>query len=199
MDYLILIDALHPVPWEVYTSLELKEVSGILLEVQAAEHLGAMLEKARDEGIEIKALSGFRSISYQQGLWERAVARAEAGGMTQPEAVALVSETLAKPRHSEHNCGLAADLCTPAADDTEENFCTTSQGKWLAGNAAEYGFILRYPRMKEHLTGIAYEPWHYRYVGSEAAELIKSSGLCLEEFLHFYSDDFYTARWTDTR
>lgn len=191
MDYLILIDRIEPVPEGLADSLHLKSAGGVLLEEQAAEALGRMLRAAESEGVKIKALSGYRSFEYQAELFRRLVREAEAGGLTHEEAAAEVSRTLAEPGHSEHNCGLAVDLCTPGADDTEDGFYLTPQGRWLCRNAHSYGFILRYPRMKEHLTGYSYEPWHYRYVGAEAASLMKQSGLCLEEFLHFYSDSYY--------
>lgn len=82
------------------------------------------------------------------------------------------------------------DFGTENAEDVESSFQKTAQGKWLSHNASDFGFILRYPRLKEQITGISFEPWHYRYVGYEAARLIKDNGLCLEEFLHFYSEKY---------
>lgn len=189
MDYLILIDALNPVPAE---PVQLSEVCGVRLEHQAAEQLKQMLSSAEREGVRIKALSGYRSPEYQQRLWEAEVEKHHLSGLPLPEAERLTARTLARPGHSEHNCGLAVDLCTPDAEDTQDDFFLTPQSRWLCRSAHRYGFILRYPRMKEHLTGIAYEPWHYRYVGAEAASIIRENGLCLEEFLHFYSDFFFS-------
>ena len=161
-----------------------------MLERQAAAALRAMLETAKREGVIIKALSGYRSREYQQRLWQQETEKLHSGGLSLAEAERVTARTLARPGHSEHNCGLAVDLCTPKADDTEDGFFLTPQSRWLGKSAHKFGFILRYPRMKEHLTGISYEPWHYRYVGAEAAAIITENGLCLEEFLHFYSDEF---------
>lgn len=190
MDYLMLVDRLNPVPEEVIQNLRFGEAGGVRLERQAASSLDKLLRAAENEGIVIKALSGFRSIEYQQELWDKSISALAARGLSHEEAEEEVSRTLARPGHSEHNCGLAVDLCTPFANDTEEDFYLSPQARWLCRRASSYGFILRYPRMKEHITGIDYEPWHYRYVGAEAALLIRQSGLCLEEFLHFYSDEF---------
>ena len=72
----------------------------------------------------------------------------------------------------------------------ERKYIGSRQSVWLERCAHRYGFILRYPRLKEHITGFAFEPWHYRYVGSESADIIKKSGICLEEFLNFYQDKY---------
>ena len=190
MDYLMLIDRFYPIPGEVLSGLRFGEAGGVIMEEQAARQLGLMLSKAREDGVAIKALSGYRSPEYQEKLRREDTARRIAEGLSPEEAAAQTDRYLARPLCSEHNSGLAVDLCTPSADDTEDDFFLTPQAKWLCRNAHRFGFILRYPRMKEHITGIAYEPWHYRYVGTEAALLIHQSGLCLEEFLHFYADEF---------
>ena len=77
-----------------------------------------------------------------------------------------------------------------ADNDVSDDFYKTPESRWLCANAADFGFILRYPRLKEQMTGIDFEPWHYRYVGVEAARIIAAGGLCLEEFLHFYSEKY---------
>lgn len=89
---------------------------------------------------------------------------------------------VAVPGTSEHCLGYAADLCS-----LEENFENSDQFAWLQKHCAEYGFILRYPKDKVDITKISYEPWHYRYVGSNHAQIIMSQGLCLEEYLEQYS------------
>ncbi|WP_294470176.1 M15 family metallopeptidase [uncultured Ruminococcus sp.] len=192
MNYLILVNKFEPLPAGFADSIKLKEVCGRFFESQTAECLEQMLSAASSDGIGIGVLSGYRSEDYQQMLWEKEVSREMGKGRSYEEAKAFVGKTLALPGCSEHSTGLAADLCTPSADDVEPLFHKTPQGKWLCCHAHEYGFILRYPRLKEHITGIDHEPWHYRYVGQEAARLITESGICLEEFLHFYSDKYTT-------
>ena len=85
------------------------------------------------------------------------------------------------PGYSEHNCGLAADLNSPEHTTLDTGFADTAAFRWLCENAEQYGFILRYPKEAESVTGITYEPWHWRYVGAENAALLNQSGLCLED------------------
>lgn len=188
MDYLMLVDSFNAVPDNMDT--EFGELQGKLIEKQACEQCRLMLEKAKEDNVHIKIISGYRTAEYQQMLWNISVKEAVCQGMPRSEAEKFVSRSLAFPGHSEHNTGLAIDFGTADADDVEDDFYKTKQGKWLCKYAHKYGFILRYPRLKEHITGICYEPWHYRYVGTEAAGLIRQSGLCLEEFLHFYSEKY---------
>lgn len=190
MDYLILVNRFEPLCENYAEKIQFIEVGGKLFEKQAGEYLRKMLDSAQSEGVNIKVISGYRSADYQQLLWEQSINNEMRMGLDYREAVKKVGATLALPNSSEHGTGLAADLGTENADDVEEDFHRTAQGKWLVNNAAKFGFILRYPKLKEHITGIDYEPWHYRYVGCEAAKLISEGGICLEEFLHFYSDKF---------
>lgn len=190
MDYLLLIDKFNPLPKGFDKRITLINIQDKQLEAQACKQCKMLLEKAEQDGITIKIISAYRSTEYQQGLWDTSVKELMQGGCTKVEAEREVAKTLAYPGHSEHNAGLAVDFGTESADDVEDDFYRSVQGKWLCKNAQRFGFVLRYPRMKEHITGISYEPWHYRYVGTEAAEFMKNSGLCLEEFLHFYSEDY---------
>ncbi len=190
MDALILVNKFEPLPACYADSLILTEAGGKFMEKQAAEQLERLLKAAQADGIFISVISGYRSDDYQQMLWEKEISLEMGRGLGYKDAVAKVGRTLALPGCSEHSTGLAADLGTKDAEDVQPDFGRTTAGKWLTVNACHYGFILRYPPMKEHLTGISYEPWHYRYVGREAAELITESGICLEEFLHFYSDKY---------
>ena len=86
------------------------------------------------------------------------------------------------PGHSEHATGLAIDIVSATHSDLDESQAETEESKWLAEHCAEYGFILRYPPEKYEITGIIYEPWHYRYVGTEIAQEIMSEGITLEEY-----------------
>ena len=142
------------------------------------------------DGIKLKIISAYRSFEYQQMLWEREVSHEMWGGLSYEKAVEKVGRTLALPGSSEHNTGLAVDLGREGDNDVSEDFYKTPESRWLCANAADFGFILRYPRLKEQMTGIDFEPWHYRYVGVEAARIIAAGGLCLEEFLHFYSEKY---------
>lgn len=188
MNYLILVDRFNSVPYGM--DIDLEEFQGKMLEKQTCEQCKIMLKKAEKEGVKIKIISAYRTPEYQQMLWNISVSKKLSEGYSIEAAEKEVGKTLALPEHSEHNTGLAVDFGTEFADDVEDDFYRSKQGRWLCKNAADFGFILRYPRLKEHFTGISYEPWHYRYVGSEAARIIKDSGICFEEFLHFYSEKY---------
>ena len=93
------------------------------------------------------------------------------------------------PGASEHQIGLALDIVCSTYMSLDEGFGDTEAGKWLAENSCRFGFILRYPKGKEYITGIEYEPWHFRYVGVKAAEVITKQGITLEEFWEEYLDN----------
>jgi LAS superfamily LD-carboxypeptidase LdcB len=114
-------------------------------------------------------ISGFRSYSTQNTLYNKYVAR---------DGKAEADRYSARPGHSEHQTGLAFDL-----NSLDQSFENTKEGKWLAENCWKYGFIIRYPKGKESVTGYMFEPWHVRYLGKEVAKKVYESGKCLEEYL----------------
>lgn len=136
---------------------------------KAKDAFDKMQAAAYSEGLNIYISSGFRSYEYQSGLYERYAAR---------DGYAEADRYSARPGHSEHQTGLAFDLNT-----IDDSFADTEEGKWVAEHCAEYGFIIRYPKDKESITGFIYEPWHIRYLGEEIAKDVYTSGLCLEEYL----------------
>lgn len=141
----------------------------------ANKAMWAMLSDAKRAGVTITGISSYRSYSYQAGLYSRYKSK-----YGQREA----DRFSARPGHSEHQTGLAFDFGgTNKSYWLEESFDRTVEGKWLAANAHKYGYILRYPKGKESVTGYMYEPWHYRYVGTDNATKIKESGKILEEYL----------------
>lgn len=139
----------------------------------------AMAAEAKKQGVQLTAFSTFRSYTRQKELYTSYVNK---HGATEANRFS------AKPGHSEHQTGLAFDF--GGSDQSKwltESFAATKEGKWLAENAHDYGFILRYPKGKEKVTGYMYEPWHYRYLGSELAGKVKNSGKTLEEYLKISS------------
>jgi D-alanyl-D-alanine carboxypeptidase len=104
-------------------------------------------------------------------------------GYSRAEAVNFAAQSIQPPGCSEHNSGLAIDITRPGVWDTREDFDTTKEFAWLQAHAHEYGFILRYPKDKQNITQVMYEPWHWRYVGVGPATAMKASGQCLEEYL----------------
>ncbi|MBR1739527.1 MAG: M15 family metallopeptidase [Ruminococcus sp.] len=190
MDRLIIVSALEPAPEKALRGIRLVTVRGKRFEAHTGAALRKLLRAAQAEGINLSVISGYRSKGYQKKLWAQERERLAEQGIFGIEADKLIGRTLALPGCSEHNLGIAADLGREGALDTEEDLFRSGEFSWLWENAHRFGFILRYPRMKEHITGISFEPWHFRYVGAEAAELIRESGLCLEEFVYYYDDRF---------
>ncbi len=157
------------------------------MEKTAAKHMCEMIAAAKEDGINLKVLSAYRTVNYQKKLFERNVkSRMEDYGMTYDEAYYDTSINIAPPGGSEHNAGLAADIITEDDWDTYTGFEDTEEFAWLQVHAPEHGFILRYLKGKEDITGYIYEPWHYRYVGVKYARDIMDSGLCLEEYFENY-------------
>ncbi len=141
-----------------------------------------MLQAAKEDGITLAICSPYRDLEYQQMLFNRKVKRYMNMGMSYMEAYQLSSQAVTVPGASEHQIGLALDIVTDMYKNLDEGFAETPAGMWLAENSYKYGFILRYPKGKEDITGIEYEPWHFRYVGIQAATVITEEGITLEEF-----------------
>lgn len=147
-----------------------------LMRQEAAESLEKMFVAARNEGIDLAAVSGYRSYGRQDVLFNAEVQRV--GEEKAQEAVAV-------PGYSEHQTGLTMDISSKNNNfNLDERFGSTKEGVWLAHNAHKFGFIQRYPKGKESITGYMYEPWHYRYVGVEAAEDIYNNKWTLEEYFN---------------
>ncbi|MDR0922001.1 MAG: M15 family metallopeptidase [Lactobacillales bacterium] len=153
--------------------------------VKPYEELANAAEKA---GFPLQMVSGFRSISEQEGLINENIAQNEAQGMTYEEAKEATMKLMTPPGYGEHNTGLAVDVVgsdyyNEQIDDLlNEVYANDPSAKWLAENAPKYGFILRYPKGKEKITNIDFEPWHFRYVGVATAEYITQYQLTLEEY-----------------
>ena len=138
------------------------------LTAECAAAFRTMQNAAANSGIDLYIVSGYRSYSTQKSIYNRYVSR---------DGRAEADTYSARPGHSEHQSGLAMDLNSLYA-----SFAYTAEGKWLAANAYKYGFIIRYPKSKQSVTGYIYEPWHVRYLGKELAADVYKSGLCLEEY-----------------
>lgn len=158
---------------------ELTELSnGEQVDSRIYPELQAMFDDARAQGVYPVVNEGYRSRQRQQELMEEKIAAYEAEGYSGDTAQQLAAQWVAQPGTSEHELGLALDIIADSSRSTDDEVYA-----WLAENAWRYGFILRYPADKEQITGIDYEPWHYRYVGTQAAEEITAQGICLEEYL----------------
>lgn len=157
------------------TSLE----NGQSFDSRAVEELQRFIDDTRAEGLSVYLSSSYRSYSEQQYLFNRKVSQYNGDE-------ARAATIVAPPGTSEHQTGLCCDITDRYYEVKDSSLENTQMYKWMYAHCSEYGFILRYPKDKEDVTGIIYEPWHFRYVGKEAAEYIMENGLCLEEFVELY-------------
>lgn len=179
---LVLVNKQHPIP-DDYT-FTLGTITGNMkCDIRIIDDLMAMLEAAKADGIDLVICSPYRDYNRQTVLFDRKIDYYMDKGYSYMEAYKIASITVTVPGASEHQIGLALDIVSNDYTYLETGFGDTEAGKWLNKHSCEYGFILRYPLGKEYITGIQYEPWHFRYVGKKAATEIMSRGITLEEFL----------------
>lgn len=173
---LLVVNSWNKIP-ENY-SIPLTELeNGEKVDSRICPYLQEMFDAMRTEGIYPIVREGYRTAEEQQAILDERIQRYRKEGYSQWRAERTAKSYVALPGFSEHELGIAVDINADQAKSTKDEVYT-----WLAENAHSYGFILRYPPGKEEVTGTEYEPWHYRYVGKEAAEEIYYEGLCLEEY-----------------
>jgi len=185
---LVLINKQHSIPEDyTFTFGAIKTIKGDMqCDERTIEELLAMMQAAKDDGVILEVCSPYRDLNYQEFLFNRKIKAYMPKGMSYIDAYSLASQTVTVPGASEHQIGLAFDFVSDTYITLDEGFAETSAGIWLKEHCCEYGFILRYPKEKEYITGIEFEPWHFRYVGREAATIIMEENLCLEEFWDKY-------------
>ncbi|MGE5494559.1 MAG: D-alanyl-D-alanine carboxypeptidase family protein [Burkholderiales bacterium] len=142
-----------------------------------------MFSDAEADGVSLELVDAYRSRERQSELYEKKVDSYTAKGYSRTDAEAKAATITARPDTSEHQTGLALDIVTPSYTKMNSGFANTKAYKWLSEHAHNYGFTLRYPKGKTQITKVIYEPWHWRFVGLEAAVSMKASGNCLEEYL----------------
>lgn len=179
----ILLNGTHVLP-EGYepTLAEAVKGSGKYLDYRVVPYYQAMYDKALEDGIELTPVSGYRSYDLQVELFEDQIQlEIDNNGLDKTKATVAAATEVMIPGGSEHNAGLAMDICS-----LSESFEDTDEAAWLRENAADFGFILRYPKdaKSRAITKVIYEPWHYRFVGVEAAKDITAKGVTLEEYLN---------------
>lgn len=178
---LILVNADHPLP-EDFT-VTLKELRyGHQVDERIYPELQQMFDDARAAGIFPLINESFRTRDRQQEIMDKYIAGYEAEGMSHEDAVNKAHQIVAIPGTSEHELGLALDIIAEYDSDSSATW------SWLKENCWRYGFILRYPADKVDITGISFEPWHFRYVGTQAAKDIMEQGLCLEEYIDLINE-----------
>lgn len=181
--YLMLVNQSHPME-DGYVP-ELANIDDAhRVDARVLEPLQNMLKAASDEGYSLYVCSAYRSVDRQKELFNESMIDYVNQGMTYYEAAIETAKSIAWPGESEHATGLAMDIVSSDYAGLDEKQGETDDQKWLMEHCYEYGFILRYPKDKSEDTGIIYEPWHYRYVGVEAALAIRDQGVTLEEYLN---------------
>lgn len=180
---LILANKNSPLPEGYAPELVTLADSSLQMQTEAAAAFDEMRQAANATGLHLMACSTYRSVERQTELYDAEVQKWIGKGYAEADAREKAATVVMIPGCSEHNTGLAVDVGSVTNQRVEEDFEDEPEFDWLQEHAAEYGFILRYPSDKQAITGVSYEPWHYRYVGVENAKAIKESGLCLEEYL----------------
>lgn len=178
---LVLINKQHPFSDDY--EFELGTIVGSFqCDARIMDYLMLMLSNAKEDGIILNVCSPYRNHERQVKLFNNKIKTYMKKGYSYKDAYMLTSQAVTIPGSSEHEVGLAIDFNTKNYTTLDEGFAKTDAGIWLNNHAHEYGFILRYPDEKEDITGIEYEPWHYRFVGVSEACYIHDNNLCLEEF-----------------
>lgn len=181
--YLMLVNQSHPMEDGYVPELANIDDSH-QVDARVLEPLQNMLKAASDEGYSLYVCSAYRSVDRQKELFNESMIDYVNQGMTYYEAAIETAKSIAWPGENEHATGLAMDIVSSDYAGLDEKQGETDDQKWLMEHCYEYGFILRYPKDKSEDTGIIYEPWHYRYVGVEAALAIRDQGVTLEEYLN---------------
>ena len=162
---------------ELYRHFDSEEFSELDPQLQQ------MMDDCRADGLNPYICASYRTMKKQKALFADKVKRVLLEGCPKDEAEDEAAKTVARPGTSEHQLGLALDIVDADDPQLETWQEDTPVQQWLMKNSWKYGFVLRYPPEKSSITGIIYEPWHYRYVGRQAAEEMHNKGLCLEEYL----------------
>ena len=182
---MVLVNGEHPME-EGYVPELMELEEGLSVDARIIDAAREMLANAKEAGLHIDICSAYRSVERQEQVFGESMKERVKEGMSYWDAFSETSLNVAIPGTSEHALGLALDLISNQYTELDERQETTAEAKWLKENCHKYGFILRYPPEKTNITGIIYEPWHYRYVGVEDATKIMELGITLEEYLQDY-------------
>lgn len=182
---LTLINKQHPIPNDYDFKLG-TFTPGMRCDERVIEDLLLMMQAAKADGLNLVVRSPYRTSDHQEDNFNNRIKSYMKQGLSYMEAYKATSRVITVPGCSEHEVGLALDITSDSYCELKQGFADTEGGKWLAEHSSEYGFVIRYPEGKEYITSIEYEPWHFRYVGREAAAVMKEENLCLEEFWDKY-------------
>ena len=182
---LVLINPTHSIEKEL--EMEFDEVQGYKFDSRIAGKVRELIAAAKEDGYSLAIVSGYRTMDRSRMLYANKIAEYKTMGYDEATAKVEAAKWVAPPGTSEHHSGLAMDIVSgdyyTKYSDLVEAFENEPEAVWLRENCARFGFILRFPKDKTEITGINYEPWHFRFVGEEHARTIMDQGLCLEEYL----------------
>ena len=194
-DLLVLVNNSHTLSRE-YVNINSGSVNSIMpssknivMRKEAVDALEEMYSKMTDENINVTAISGFRNYNYQSGLFKNEVDKQKRLGLCDKQTEEAASAVVARPGASEHQTGLAIDVSDNGV--LSRKFADTQAGKWLGENCYKYGFIMRYTAEKQDITGVIYEPWHLRYIGSPHSEYMYNNNLCFEEYIELLQSQLH--------
>ena len=179
---LVLVNPWNPVPENYEPELTYLR-NGQAVDSRCYPELQQMMDDCRAAGFDPLICASYRTMEKQEALFEDKEARLIREGCPENEVEAEAAKVVAYPGTSEHQLGLALDIVDVSCQQLDTEQENTPVQQWLLKNSWKYGFVLRYPADKSDITGIIYEPWHYRYVGKEAAAEMYENKLCLEEYL----------------
>lgn len=184
---IMLINKQHPIPEEY--EFTLATIKGSMkCDERIIPELQQMMQEAKKDGVTLVIRSPYRDYERQIYLFNRKVKGYMKKKMSYLESYRTTAQAVTIPGASEHQAGLALDITSDSYSTLTQGFADTKAGEWLAEHSFEYGFILRYPEGKEDITGISFEPWHFRYVGKTAAKYMYDHELTLEEFTTLLND-----------
>lgn len=178
----LLVNELHPLTQDFEPQL-VQTRNGQRVDRRIKAELEAMIDAAKEEGMNLMICSSYRDYKKQDSLMDQSIAKFVRQGMDYRDAFFKTKEQIALTGASEHHTGLAVDIVGKNHQSLDSSQADTKEAQWLYEHAHEYGFILRYPADKEEQTMISFESWHFRYVGKQAAAFMKENNLCLEEFV----------------
>lgn len=183
-EYLQLVNATHPLD-DAYTFEHHTLNCGLDIDERAYADFAALTADFNGQGLYYTVVSAYRSKESQQNVINEEVQKYIGQGMTEEEAFNKTMESIQPAGCSEHQTGLAMDLNPEGNYILDESVESSPEIQWLQENAYKYGYILRYPKDKQAFTNITYEPWHFRYVGREAAAYLHNNNMSLEEFWYY--------------
>lgn len=173
-------DNLLPNDWSVALTMT---SYGYEVDSRITNDVDELITAAADDGVTLVICYGYRTLEQSHQLFEKQVNKQLSYGLSQEAAITEAKRWVAPPGTSDHHTGLALDIVTPSHQVLNHDFANTDAGVWMAAHSWEHGFVIRFPKDKQDITGITYEPWHLRYVGKEHAAAMHENKECLEEYV----------------